>query len=171
MRPADEVEVAARRVLTGEPVLPGSIVNGPEQRRLDEREKEPVTAPPTPRPVAKATPAPSTPMTIEAPMSSAQASSAPMSPAAPVVGRVRREEVQARDKTGRERTRSPLRQESDALIAEAQDTDPVEEKAREFMEARAFETGHCLELLKLCKESKLKRSRRSKCSLMPRKKN
>ena len=29
------------------------------------------------------------------------------------------------------------------------------------MEARAFETSHCLELLKLCKESKPKRTRRS----------
>ena len=36
MRPADEVEVAAHRVLTGEPVLPEAIVNGPEQRFADD---------------------------------------------------------------------------------------------------------------------------------------
>ena len=46
-------------------------------------------------------------------------------------------------------------------MAEAQDTDPVEAKAHEFLEAQAFETSHCLELLKLCKQSKLKRTRRS----------
>ena len=50
IRPADEVEVAAHRVLTGEPVLPETIVNGPEQRFQDERTADPLTAPATPRP-------------------------------------------------------------------------------------------------------------------------
>ena len=45
MRPADEVEVAAHRVLAGEPVLPEAIVSGPEQRFADERTADPVTAP------------------------------------------------------------------------------------------------------------------------------
>ncbi|OLP90155.1 hypothetical protein AK812_SmicGene28317 [Symbiodinium microadriaticum] len=60
MRPADEIEVAAHRVLTGEPVLPEAIINGPEQRYSDERTADPVTAPATPRPqvaVAPGTPA------------------------------------------------------------------------------------------------------------------
>ena len=47
MRPSDEVEVAAHPVLTGEPVLPEAIVNGPEQRFADERTADPVTAPAT----------------------------------------------------------------------------------------------------------------------------
>ena len=52
MRPADDIEVAAHRVLTGEPVLPEAIVSGPEQRSADERTADPVTAPATPRPSA-----------------------------------------------------------------------------------------------------------------------
>ncbi|CAE7256176.1 AGM1 [Symbiodinium natans] len=127
MRPADEVEVAARRVLTGEPVLPGSIVHGPEQRYLDERDKDPVTAPSTPRPNTGIASAPSTPMRVAAAESPAITS----------------KEISPSDKTGRERTRSPLRQSSSALMAEAQDTDPVEAKASELLEAMAFETHHC----------------------------
>ena len=49
MRPADEVEVAVHRVLTGEPVLPEAIVNGSGQKFADERTADPVTAPATPR--------------------------------------------------------------------------------------------------------------------------
>ena len=145
MRPADEVEVAARRVLTGEPVLPGSIVHGPEQRYLDERDKDPVTAPSTPRPNTGLASAPSTPMRVAAAESPAITS----------------KEISPSDKTGRERTRSPPRQSSSALMAEAQDTDPVEAKASELLEAMAFETSHCLELLRLCKEHKPKRTKRA----------
>ncbi|CAE7249187.1 RE2 [Symbiodinium natans] len=145
MRPADEVEVAARRVLTGEPVLPGSIVHGPEQRYLDERDKDPVTAPSTPRPNTGLASAPSTPMRVAAAESPAITS----------------KETSPSDKTGRERTRSPPRQSSSALMAEAQDTDPVEAKASELLEAMAFETSHCLELLRLCKEHKPKRTKRA----------
>ncbi|CAE7255946.1 RE2 [Symbiodinium natans] len=145
MRPADEVEVAACRVLTGEPVLPGSIVHGPEQRYLDERDKDPVTAPSTPRPNTGLASAPSTPMRVAAAESPAITS----------------KEISPSDKTGRERTRSPLRQSSSALMAEAQDTDPVEAKASELLEAMAFETSHCLELLRLCKEHKPKRTKRA----------
>ncbi|CAE7246083.1 RE2 [Symbiodinium natans] len=145
MRPADEVEVAARRVLTGEPVLPGSIVHGPEQRYLDERDKDPVTAPSTPRPNTGLASAPSTPMRVAAAESPAITS----------------KEISPSDKTGRERTRSPPRQSSSALMAEAQDTDPVEAKASELLEATAFGTSHCLELLRLCKEHKPKRTKRA----------
>ena len=40
IRPADEVEVAAHRILSGEPVLPESIVSGPQQRYVDESSAE-----------------------------------------------------------------------------------------------------------------------------------
>ena len=53
MRPADEVEVAAHRILAGEPVLPEAIVHGPEQRFADERTADPLTAPATPRPYSQ----------------------------------------------------------------------------------------------------------------------
>ena len=50
MRPAGEVEVAAHRVLTGEPVLPEAIYFA------DERRADPVTAPANPRPNVAAAP-------------------------------------------------------------------------------------------------------------------
>ena len=37
IRPADEVEVAAHGILICEPVLPESIVSGPQRRYVDER--------------------------------------------------------------------------------------------------------------------------------------
>ena len=51
MRPADEIEVAAHKIQTGEPVLPEAIVSCPEQRYSDERGVNPVTAPATRCPV------------------------------------------------------------------------------------------------------------------------
>ena len=96
MRPADEVEVAAHRVLTVEPVFPEAIVNGPEQRFADERVADPVTAPATSRPSVAAvpsTPAPSTP-------------AASRQPGTPIPGTPSR--ISTRNKTGEKtRSRSP----------------------------------------------------------------
>ena len=83
------MEVAAHRILGGEPVLPEAIVSGPQQRFVDERGSE----------------APAVPATPAHPLA------APSTPAPPP--------VQAKDKTGgqvRERTRSPR---GDALTADA----------------------------------------------------
>ena len=111
IRPADEVEVAAHRILTGEPVLPETIVNGPEQRFQDERTIDPLTAPATPRPAAAV---PSTPAPSAAIPATPQVVSPDTQMSAPRTPR----QVQARDKTGEPaRSRSPPPSREDAFVA------------------------------------------------------
>ena len=116
MRPADEIEVAAHRVLTGESVLPEAIVNGPEQRYADERTADPVTAPATPRPPAAAVP--STPVPVPStPVPAPGTPTGPRRTSTQIPGTPSR--VLAKDKTGEgARSRSPQPRGNVAIIHE-----------------------------------------------------
>ena len=147
MRPADEIEVAAHRVLA---VLPEAIVHGPEQRFADERTADPVTAPATSRPSAAipATPLPS----VTAPSTpSAPAPGTPM-PAPRTPGRSR-----PRDKTGAARSRSPAA--SHGLVVP--EGGPRGGVRQWFTCHRRFlSPGECLELLRLYARCRLETYKR-----------
>ena len=144
MRPADEVEVAAHRVLTGEPVLPEAIVNGPEQRFADERTADPVTAPATPRPLTAAVPStpvpvPSTPVGLRQTGASTPGASS---------------RVSVRDKTGEEdRSRSTQPRGNAAILHEDLElrptVDPVEELATALLNDNVYTSDACALLLQL----------------------
>ena len=151
MRPADEIEVAAHRVLTGEPVLPEAIVNGPEQRYADERTADPVTAPGTPRPQAAVVP--STPVPVPStPVPTPGTPTGPRRTGTSTPGTSSR--VLVKDKTGEEaRSRSPQPRGNAAILHEDLELrpadDPVEELASALLSDSVFTSDACALLLQL----------------------
>ena len=158
MRPADEIEVAAHRVLTGESVLPEAIINGPEQRYLDERTADPVTAPATPRPQAVAAPStpvpvPSTPVPVPStPVPAPGTPTGPRRSGTSMPGTSSR--VLAKDKTGEEtRSRSPQPRGNVAIfhgdLEPSPAEDPVEELASALLNDSVYTPDACSLLLQL----------------------
>ena len=158
MRPADEIEVAAHRVLTGESVLPEAIINGPEQRYLDERTADPVTAPATPRPQAVAAPStpvpvPSTPVPVpNTPVPAPGTPTGPRRSGTSMPGTSSR--VLAKDKTGEEtRSRSPQPRGNVAIfhgdLEPSPAEDPVEELASALLNDSVYTPDACSLLLQL----------------------
>ena len=158
MRPADEIEVAAHRVLTGESVLPEAIINGPEQRYLDERTADPVTAPATPRPQAVAAPStpvpvPSTPVPVPStPVPAPDTPTGPRRSGTSMPGTSSR--VLAKDKTGEEtRSRSPQPRGNVAIfhgdLEPSPAEDPVEELASALLNDSVYTPDACSLLLQL----------------------